>query len=505
MSSPQQNTNQAQAPTGTTPPPMDQPFHSQYNHSQVGNQYDSDHEWFSTGHLHQEQNRHSQYNSAYYLSHPELPPPGLGHHSNGHGRILNQQATSNNEANHQQPSSQYYMSTPRSQNLPPSLVRNSHSAKNHPRPRPRPLVRSPPNFELPDHFGNTLHQNQSTTPYQPPPDPRPLSPPLPTPAELVVKAQKKAVDPKIDRKPEVKAEKKKRQRALPKNDESDSGGSGNEARPKKKVGRTKGALTYGDEECRELVERVGDMLPIGQKGWEAVVSTYNKWARKNGYPERERRPLANKFNSLVTIAKTKPTGDAERRQMYAEALMAEDSLNEKAAIGDVQDDVVEISSNDDDDDDNPQMKTAKGTKKEPGTVLTKAYKTEAPLRPQPRRNQATAVLDQISSSLDPEILRRREDDRSSANFQLMMLQNMQTQLNMLTQENTEQTELRPSSRCSEVNAPLHITHGIIIALTPALVHVHICVVVIALVHAVIYAAMIPIIILVIAIHDATPH
>ncbi|KAJ4493510.1 hypothetical protein C8J55DRAFT_484927 [Lentinula edodes] len=319
MSSPQQNTNQAQAPTGTTPPPMDQPFHSQYNHSQVGNQYDSDHEWFSTGHLHQEQNRHSQYNSAYYLSHPELPPPGLGHHSNGHGRILNQQATS-----------------------------------------------SPPNFELPDHFGNTLHQNQSTTPYQPPPDPRPLSPPLPTPAELVVKAQKKAVDPKIDRKPEVKAEKKKRQRALPKNDESDSGGSGNEARPKKKGGRTKGALTYGDEECREL------------KGWEAVVSTYNKWARKNGYPERERRPLANKFNSLVTIAKMKPTGDAERRQMYAEALMAEDSLNEKAAIGDVQDDVVEISSNDDDDDDNPQMKTAKGTKKEPGTVLTKVYKTEAP-------------------------------------------------------------------------------------------------------------------------------
>ncbi|KAJ3916161.1 hypothetical protein F5877DRAFT_69295 [Lentinula edodes] len=356
MSSPQQNTNQAQAPTGTTPPPMDQPFHSQYNHSQVGNQYDSDYEWFSTGHLHQEQNRHSQYNSAYYLSHPELPPPGLGHHSNGHGRILNQQATS-----------------------------------------------LPPNFELPDHFGNTLHQNQSTTPYQPPPHPCPLSPSLPTPAELVVKAQKKAVDPKIDRKPEVKAEKKKRQQALPKNDESDSGGSGNEARLKKKGGRTK----------------VGDMLPIGQKGWEAVVSTYNKWARKNGYPERERPPLANKFNSLVTIAKMKPTGDAEHRQMYAEALMAEDSLNEKAAIGDVQDDVVEISSNDDDDDDNPQMKTAKGTKK--------------------------------------------------------------------------------------VNAPLHITYGIIIALTPALVHVHICVVVITLVHAVIYTAVIPIIILVIAIHDATPH
>ncbi|KAJ4468360.1 hypothetical protein C8J55DRAFT_492369 [Lentinula edodes] len=427
MSSPQQNTNQAQAPTGTTPPPMDQPFYSQYNQSKVGNQYDSDHEWFSTGHLHQEQNRHSQYDSAYYLSHPELPPPGLGHHSNGHGRILNQQATSNNEANHQRPSSQYHMSTPRSQNLPPLLVSNSHSAKNRPRPRPRPLVRSPPNFELPDHFGNTLHHNQSTTPYQPPPDPRPLSPPLPTPVELVVKAQKKAVDLKMDRKPEVKAEKKKRQRALPKNDESDTGGSGNEVRPKKKGGRTKGALTYGDEECRELVERVGDMLPIGQKGWEAVVSAYNKWARKNGYPERERRPLADKFNSLVTIAKTKPTGDAERRQMYAEALMAEDSLNEKAAIGD------------------------------------------------PRRNQATAVLDRISSSLDPEILRRREDDRSSANFQLMMLQNMQTQLNMLTQENTEQRR-----RADRAETELQMLR-------------------------IIYAIMIPIIILIIAIHDTTPH
>ncbi|KAJ3927482.1 MAG: hypothetical protein NXY57DRAFT_1042394 [Lentinula lateritia] len=427
MSSPQQNTNQAQAPTGTTPPPMDQPFHSQYNHSQVGNQYDSDHEWFSTGHLYQEQNQHSQYNSAYYLSHPELPPPGLGHHSNGHGRILNQKATSSGIL---------------------TLLKII-------------LILVPGLF-----------------------------PPLPTPAELVVKAQKKAVDPKIDRKSEVKAEKKKRQWALPKNDESDSGGSGNEACPKKKGGRTKGALIYGDEECRELVKQVGDMLPIGQKGWEAVS---------------ERRPLANKFNSLVTIAKTKPTGDAERRQMYAEALMAEDSLNEKAAIGDVQDDVVEISSNDDDDDDNPQMKTAKGTKKEPGTVLTKAYKTEAPLRPQPRRNQATAVLDRISSSLDPEILRHQEDDCSSANFQLMMLQNMQTQLNMLTQENTEQTELRLSSRCSEVNAPLHITHGIIIALTPALVHIHVCVVVIALIHAVIYSAVIPIIILVIAIHDTTPH
>lgn len=152
----------------------------------------------------------------------------------------------------------------------------------------------------------------------------------------------------------------------------------------------------------------------------------------------------------MTTARTKPTGDGERRQMYFDAIEAEDAINEKSARGDIQD-IVSISSDEEEEEEvEIEVAVKKGgekKKEKEGKVLTKSYKTETPLPPRSsRKNQANVFLEKLSTSLDPETQRQRGEERTAANMQMLMLQNMQQQLiatqNSLSTAQNERNELQ---------------------------------------------------------------
>ncbi|KIK52703.1 hypothetical protein GYMLUDRAFT_265319 [Collybiopsis luxurians FD-317 M1] len=126
--------------------------------------------------------------------------------------------------------------------------------------------------------------------------------------------------------------------------------------------------------------------------------------------------------------------------MYFDTLEADDAINARAAVGEVQDEPEFWSDNEEEVEfvelkGKGKMKEKKkekdqdnGNKKEQGTVLTKAYKTEVPLHPLPQKNQVINLLNQISAHLDPAAQQRHDDEQAGQNFQLVYLQLLQSQL-----------------------------------------------------------------------------
>ncbi|KAJ3804026.1 hypothetical protein F5876DRAFT_70966 [Lentinula aff. lateritia] len=93
---------------------------------------------------------------------------------------------------------------------------------------------------------------------------------------------------------------------------------------------------------------------------------------------------------------------------------------------------MDISSESEHNNDSKVVK--KKGKKQVETVLTKAYKMEAPLRLPSRKTQSANFLDKLSITLDPQALQQRDENRTAASFQLLMLQNYQTQVATLTSQ-----------------------------------------------------------------------
>ncbi|KAJ3758280.1 hypothetical protein EV360DRAFT_70450 [Lentinula raphanica] len=356
-----------------------------------------------------------------YPPHYRMPPPGYGL-----GSMPNNSATSQ-----------------------PVSVPGSHTYQ-HREPRRR-LPK--PSFELPTGFGDL----SMSTPEERNPSPSSKSPSeFPETAELAANAKRTADERKQKAKVSNDAKTKRSKK------EADT----NEAAAKRsRGGRTKGASSYGTEELCTLVRLVGEVLPIGQKGWSLIEEKYNKWARNEGFPERKREPLRGKFESIVAQAKVKPTGEGERRQMYFDALGVETEINNKSSMTPIQDtDGSESSSgkseNNDNSDDEVEVVSSKVKKK--GTVLTKSYKVEAPLpdpskRATSRRNQANSLLEKIGSAVDPMVQKQRDEDRSSANVQLVIIQGMQGQINTLTQQLNE--ERRRADRAESELRMLEMLHG----------------------------------------------
>ncbi|KAH7873963.1 uncharacterized protein C8R40DRAFT_1171885 [Lentinula edodes] len=208
------------------------------------------------------------------------------------------------------------------------------------------------------------------------------------------------------------------------------------SREKKKTGgRTVGSTEYSTTELSGMVRLVLKYLPMGKKGWERVVNEYNKWASTNRYPPQQYKPFQTQWN--------RPTGDADRLEMYEQVLEAEAEIAQHVSLGSLQDNenVISISLEEDDDDDNEDLVINKGKGKvrgSEGTVLTKAYKVEAPLNDAPRthmshQSQANDLLGGISASLNPQNLQQRDVNHASMNLQMMQMQHMQTQLNNLQQ------------------------------------------------------------------------
>ncbi|KAK7017075.1 hypothetical protein VNI00_018705 [Paramarasmius palmivorus] len=390
---------------------------------------------------------------------------------------------------------------------------------NQPRYRPPPPQ---PSFHVPDTFGDLVRNDPSPqAPFAPPnlssdDEDLPANPfdqlprkrransdaesksgkkakkkldPAPAPKKPLSKATKKDPTPR----PKPKRKPKVAKKVVEVDDDNDND---NDNEKENRKGRSIGATEYTNEELRALVDLVAEWKPLGPNGWENVHNLYNTWARRHGFPERERKPLQQRFGRLILAAKTKPTGDAERLQLLEDALTADSLINECIGTADLQDkeeekEVVELSLSSEDeeeseDEEKPkskgkgkQMAKGKGKEKEKPkkkdkereiepTVLTKSYKTDAPLSSatQPSRisrsNQATELLATLSSSLDPSIIAQRDKTRSAANLQLFQYLALQRQVTEMSQQMQALTQ-----RAQEAEMELKLMkllHGLMVIL-----------------------------------------
>lgn len=85
---------------------------------------------------------------------------------------------------------------------------------------------------------------------------------------------------------------KKRQYSSDDDDDSDIG------EPVAKRGRPKGSVNFSKEDTTKLLDLVEKHLPLGQKGWGAIKSRDQKWARKEKRPERDGKSLETKYKQV---------------------------------------------------------------------------------------------------------------------------------------------------------------------------------------------------------------
>ncbi|KAE9383642.1 hypothetical protein BT96DRAFT_1106326 [Gymnopus androsaceus JB14] len=328
----------------------------------------------------------------------------------------------------------------------------------------------PPDFSLPDSFGGSL-ASSSQSDYVP----RAL-PPLPDeelPSPLSVLAgQRKHAHPPVE--PTSSSDKKKKK---VKKEDADEPKPKAKAKAKAKskptastgAGKRAGSKNYGQSEMRKIVDLAHELLPLGGRAWDDLTEKYNIWAKRQELVVRARKALYAKYNGMLKTANEKPTGDAERLQIYADILDAEAGILEKCSNGDIQDSDFDPAASDDDGDDEADIddtrshisiesdndtpkpvhvstkSSAHRTSTPSSTVLTKGFKIEAPLPPKGQRGKsrqtnATEVLSSISAALDPRVMHERDEARASHNFQIQQISFYQSENRTLMQRNMELNE-----------------------------------------------------------------
>lgn len=386
------------------------------------------------------------------------------------------------------------------------------------RPRPRPYIhtaptqdnplasnrRQPPNFDLPPTFG--IIPPEIRSPYIPPVSPvfaaQSDSDSLPETQHIagsksLGKRRANSKTPEDGDGPELKGKKRGKKRGQEDDEEDDEAiakpkkkanprVSKAKPAPKKKVkaepklkvtkGRMPGSRNFSDEEVLHVLHWIGEKLPIGGAGWQWVAQEYNKWAVKYSYAERDHKSIKAKFDAvrgisvsnslsslkfilsqLVRLAKSKPTGDANRdpkTNPLAIALAIEREIDNKVGtltlndpefdeiIGENSDSdtnttVIEIS----DDDDKPAVESTKKSKSRAppkDTVMTKAYRVTEPLAEVPRRprnSAATEALSSITGLFNPTTMRERDDNRLAQNIHLTQLAATQQEVRELRARN----------------------------------------------------------------------
>jgi len=62
---------------------------------------------------------------------------------------------------------------------------------------------------------------------------------------------------------------------------------------KGKVGRSRGAVNWLEDDFTALLDMVEALLPAGRKAWGAVYSRFEAWAKAHGRPVRSESTLEN--------------------------------------------------------------------------------------------------------------------------------------------------------------------------------------------------------------------
>ncbi|KAF9564959.1 hypothetical protein CPC08DRAFT_720771 [Agrocybe pediades] len=168
------------------------------------------------------------------------------------------------------------------------------------------------------------------------------------------------------------------------------------AEVKARGGRSEGSRNFSEKEMRKIVDLVTEIKPIGGNMWEELEKQYNAWGKKLKKPvaTRDWRSLRNKFDQIVKTAKTKPTGDAERKQIFFDALDADAllfQLSGTVALDDNADDVVSLSDSSGD----ANSVSSQSVKETVATV--KSYKVTNPLTSKPQCVDNTTA--QVNSTM----------------------------------------------------------------------------------------------------------
>ena len=76
--------------------------------------------------------------------------------------------------------------------------------------------------------------------------------------------------------------------------------------PTRCSGTLAGKKNYKAAEISMLLDVIQEILPLGKNEWVAAHEVYKKWARENGYQERDNAMIKQKFDRMTS--EKKPTG-----------------------------------------------------------------------------------------------------------------------------------------------------------------------------------------------------
>ncbi|KIK76468.1 hypothetical protein PAXRUDRAFT_18188 [Paxillus rubicundulus Ve08.2h10] len=193
----------------------------------------------------------------------------------------------------------------------------------------------------------------------------------------------------------------------------------NDKLPRTKRGRPQGANNYSVSDTNVLLNIIEDKLPIGQQGWLAVMTKFNKRTIELGRPERKQTSLETNFKQLVKT--TKPTGNGVCPPEIKCAHHIDSLINERVGTRDLGD--SDFNDADDgrtgpssDDDSLPQP--------EPWVAIARLAHNEAPPpRCNARGTATTGLLNSLSNAFDPAQLRDSQATNESLRGQLFDLCN----------------------------------------------------------------------------------
>ncbi|SJL15306.1 uncharacterized protein ARMOST_18799 [Armillaria ostoyae] len=342
-----------------------------------------------------------------------------------------------------------------------------------------------PDPNLPAEFG--VISGDNNTFYQRPPSPTaPAQSDDELPDASVIKGKRRQISKAQSESKKVKREEKSRDTPKP-GSRNKVKGAAIKAEPISKKGHAPGARGYSDEESTALLLLALEARPLGGNAWEAVWMDYKNTAEEKGWSIRDAKSIRAKYDALLKLALSKPTGEAERSAVLELALEVRDAITERAATLDINDpvfqeeeqaqnpEIIEIDHSDEE----PTAPVprrdpigpVKGTKApKNGTVLTKAYRVENPVAAAKsraaggRHPSATEALGAITSFFDPAVMKNRDDERVSQAFQLSQMATLQAEIRELRQRldimsDKYHDELRRADKAENELRTYQILHG----------------------------------------------
>ncbi|KAJ7222883.1 hypothetical protein C8J57DRAFT_1148546 [Mycena rebaudengoi] len=199
-------------------------------------------------------------------------------------------------------------------------------------------------------------------------------------------------------------------------------GSEDDSEPAAKRGRPAGSGNYHKEDTDKLLDLVEKALPVSQKGWKEIYSTFNRWAVLNGRTKRSQKSLENKFKQYLKAKK--PTGDATCPPEIKRAHEIEDLINTHVGTRDLSD--SEFHEESDKGSSNDDIEVIE----HPSASVRTAVAHRAPTPPLRRKSRAGGadLANKLAHAFDPAVQQARDDVRSQRTLENTHLVTVSQQL-----------------------------------------------------------------------------